>query len=305
MVQYKCIRCGYTTQLKPRLIKHLNRKFICKPLLSDITPQELYENENFGTVNKIVKHKKASFKNTNKKSITKKTKNILKCMFCNKQFSRKDSLKRHQEKVCIKENYIDATNKAIEDAMLKLKEQWIVELDKQRDEIFKQVNNNLTQQDCHNTYNTNTINVTNFGFENISYIQPDFLTHFVNRPSVAIPRLIKKIHFDPKHPENHNINVNNTTPKDMIQVSENNTWIYKNKNDVIHKLIKDKSNILKDHFKNVQNDIQQVKQMNFYSALKKWENKEKNTKNNVEKAILKGSLKLEKLKNGGSQINSI
>mgnify|MGYP004344623243 CR=1 FL=1 len=66
MVLYKCVRCGYSTNLKPRLIKHLNRKFICKPLLKNILPNELLDNENFGLINIINKKKSLIIRKKNK-----------------------------------------------------------------------------------------------------------------------------------------------------------------------------------------------------------------------------------------------
>ena len=207
--------------------------------------------------------------------------------------------------MCNKDNFVEKTNNAIQKAITGLKEQWKIALEQQRDEIFKQVNNNLTQQDCHNTYNTNTINVTNFGYENTSYLSPKLLTHYVNRPYLAIPRLISRIHFNPKHPENHNIKMTKSTPNDMIQVSEDNTWIYKNKDDIIHKLIKDKSTILEDHFDIVQQQIKEVKQMNFCTELKKWKSKEHPTKRKVEEALLTGTNDIEKINKKGEKINTI
>ena len=37
MADYKCMRCGFTTNHKNNFRKHLNRKFVCKPLLNDVT----------------------------------------------------------------------------------------------------------------------------------------------------------------------------------------------------------------------------------------------------------------------------
>ena len=43
MVNYKCLRCGYSNNNKLKFTKHLNRKFICKPKLKDISRQEIYD----------------------------------------------------------------------------------------------------------------------------------------------------------------------------------------------------------------------------------------------------------------------
>jgi hypothetical protein len=39
--EYKCLRCGYVSDLKLNLIRHLKRKHTCSPNLSDVTCDEL------------------------------------------------------------------------------------------------------------------------------------------------------------------------------------------------------------------------------------------------------------------------
>ena len=36
MVNYNCIRCGYTTKDKTKMKSHFSRKTICKPIINDI-----------------------------------------------------------------------------------------------------------------------------------------------------------------------------------------------------------------------------------------------------------------------------
>ena len=43
MVKYACERCGWTTNIKTHYKNHLNRKFTCKPVLKDISPQILLD----------------------------------------------------------------------------------------------------------------------------------------------------------------------------------------------------------------------------------------------------------------------
>ena len=43
MVKYQCFRCGYTNNNKTIFIKHLNRKFICKPKIKNISTTEVYK----------------------------------------------------------------------------------------------------------------------------------------------------------------------------------------------------------------------------------------------------------------------
>ena len=41
MVEYICNRCGYNAKQKINLMRHLNRKNICKPILEDISIEEV------------------------------------------------------------------------------------------------------------------------------------------------------------------------------------------------------------------------------------------------------------------------
>ena len=39
---YICHRCGYKNKLKSNFKRHLNRKYQCKPILDDISCEEIY-----------------------------------------------------------------------------------------------------------------------------------------------------------------------------------------------------------------------------------------------------------------------
>ena len=59
------------------------------------------------------------------------------------------------------------------------------------------------------TNNNITININTFGDENIDYIDDKAWLSYINRCYKSIPYLLERIHFDPKHPENHNIRTTN------------------------------------------------------------------------------------------------
>ena len=46
-----------------------------------------------------------------------------------------------------------------------------------------------------------------FGHENTEYIADDFLRKMSYQPSSGVVELLRRIHFDTKHPENHNVRV--------------------------------------------------------------------------------------------------
>jgi hypothetical protein len=46
-----------------------------------------------------------------------------------------------------------------------------------------------------------------YGFENTEYIDDDFLRTMSYQTSTGIPEIVRRIHFHPDHPENHNVRV--------------------------------------------------------------------------------------------------
>ena len=47
MVDYKCFRCGYVATQKINMKHHLNRKNICKPILEDISIENIKKHYGF------------------------------------------------------------------------------------------------------------------------------------------------------------------------------------------------------------------------------------------------------------------
>ena len=48
-----------------------------------------------------------------------------------------------------------------------------------------------------------------FGKENVEYLDDKTIAACIERVYKSIPAILEKIHFDPKHPENHNIKITN------------------------------------------------------------------------------------------------
>jgi len=134
MVVFTCKRCGYKTNHKHNFMKHLNRKFKCKPIISDISfvtlitqfnngsyeiepkckhnPEKFTENPEKFTENpyKFTENPEKFTENPEKftenpenpenpEKFTEKIKKY-KCEYCQKNFTRKDNLKTHQKKHC-------------------------------------------------------------------------------------------------------------------------------------------------------------------------------------------------------------
>ena len=96
------------------------------------------------------------------------------------------------------------------------------------------------------TNNTVNINIT-LPFDKTNY---DFLTEkdfnqCINRMIMSVPNLIKKIHFNPEHPENHNIYISNRNKNKLLQY-DGKHWNVVNHKETIDKLINEHEYILEE-----------------------------------------------------------
>ena len=94
MVNYKCIRCGYTTNDKSKMKAHFRRKTICKPELNDINIDE-YKNDILEGKKIVLKPKSPKHPKTSQiiplhpetsQNIPKAITNSFICRYCNKSY---------------------------------------------------------------------------------------------------------------------------------------------------------------------------------------------------------------------------
>jgi len=63
-----------------------------------------------------------------------------------------------------------------------------------------------------------------FGFENTQYIDDNFLRIMTYQTSTGIVEIVRRIHFDPDHPENHNVRVFSKRDR-VIERLVNGKWV--------------------------------------------------------------------------------
>ena len=241
MVQHICNRCGYTTNRKQNLKSHLLRKNLCQPEINQIDRYDLLVLNGFDEESKMYQKVTKNTQNYQQKS-TKNDDNI--CSHCNKILSCYRSKWRH-EKTCKqkKENdkiiLIEERNKILQEQLDKRDEQineLLKLLEKQiknnsKPNLNKGVINNAKQQ-----INNNNLTINNFGSENIDYITAKVFYKLLNTPYNAIPKLIELKHFNPKHPENHNVKITNIHDK-YAKIYKDKKWIIQHKTDVLETMI--------------------------------------------------------------------
>ena len=140
-----------------------------------------------------------------------------------------------------------------------------------------------------NTYISNKVNmqqniyINNYGQENLDYIGSGYMNNLVNIPFRSVQNLVKDIHFNPNHPENHNVKIPNRKEKFAI-VYKNGEWEFRNKKDVIETLVDNSYNMIDLHFENNKLVLEDNKKKRFIDFQNKFESDDK-TKRDIELEI--------------------
>ena len=237
MVKYHCEYCNFYSNQKNDYNRHLNTKKHKKNLIllkdngleNEILPKFTHKTTEFHTKTGDFTHKTTQF-HTKSNTIDKKK---FSCKFCDKKFTRKDAVKRHIIKYCKKKNNNDP-----ESLLLQLEEHK-KEKEKLYDYIEKLIektgDTNINIENQTNTQN-NQIILNNFGHEDISHISDKFMRNMLVIPYGSVQKLIEKVHFSNKKPENKNIALTNKKEK-MIKIFKNNKWKYQNRDEILDELI--------------------------------------------------------------------
>ena len=275
---YICERCGYSTTIKCNLKSHLSRKKICP---------NTYSNKDVMYLKSAVIHKLTPTVNNNvnmnSPNVNMNSPNVnmnssdYKCKYCFKVFKYRQSRSRHELMYCsktsnsVEQNKIsistDESNEAKLSKYIKViekenelikKEKVIIQKEKKamRKEIEKlidKVGNNTTNNIMNNTINIVAPN--NFTQENLDYLTGDYLDGLLKIPYGSILDLLRHIHFNPNHPENHNIKIPNRKEKFAIVYSKG-KWELRVKKEVIGDMVDTAYNIIDCHYDEVKNTLE-------------------------------------------------
>ena len=204
-MQYNCKRCGYQSDRKGDMKKHLSRQNPCPAMLQDIPCSTLLE-----------------------ELCQKRERRCYCCEICQTEFSSSQSKYLHKQR-CEK-NYNELVSKSE-----------INELRTQLEELRSQMNNrpNLIQQNNHGTVNNiqNNITINALGKENVSYITDNpnfkqFMIRCIKQRADGVCEFLMRKHFDPKHPENNNIKKLNKKDN-FMEVFDGADWKVRFSEDVL------------------------------------------------------------------------
>jgi len=210
MINYKCARCGYETNLKSNYRTHLGRKQVCEPLYLDVSIETLLDQLELKT-----------------------TKGEYKCDYCDKIFKSAQSKYQHKFHCKYKDNKL-LTNQILDDKDTKII-QLEQELEKLRSEKIQNINiqNNFINVNLRSFGNASMfsqpklrkftfIKLRSFGCENMEALPKDFISSMFL--FLKFRDLLENLHCDNNFPENNNIRIKSTKRKIIEIYRGNDKW---------------------------------------------------------------------------------
>lgn len=221
----------------------------------------------------------------------KKPTNQHKCK-CGKVFSYRQSLYLHKKSctIIIEDEDVE-TSKTLTVDERQVYEEEIEEL-KQEIERLKAEKSVTNNNQNIETQNNIHIHINAFGNENIDYITDNTKLRCIKHITQSIPMLVSKIHFNPKHPENHNIKITNHRLPFVKVLNENKEWKYEDKERTVSNIITKSYTMLEITYEGYKDEIPESTQRNFEIFQNQYnENDNKTMKNlnkNVEMIMMNG-----------------
>ena len=217
------------------------------------------------------------------------------CSVCGKKYSYRQSLHVHKRSCVVVETApVQNETNSIQDIQhQKQIDEMKQAFDKERQEMKlafeetmkEQINKILEKHagttNCNNTNTTNianqhiNININSFGNENTDYIDNKSFLACISKVYKSIPTLLEKIHFDPKHPENHNIKITNKKLPYASVMGNNQKWKTVDRKDAIETMVLNGYNMLDEKYAENKEKMPASKQQNFEGFQSKFESEDK------------------------------
>ena len=224
---------------------------------------------------------------------------IYKCA-CLQSFTKLPALYRHRKKcnVYLRPARTNDTQQVI--GLIHENQQMKTEIQHLRKYIETLIHNPHNIQNQHNNIQTqnnietqNVIVVNSFGQENTEYLTDQIVSKLIqNGPFTCLPKIIERIHFDPDHPENHNIKVTNKK-LNYAEIVKDNKWVTTNKKHAIEAMIQNGYDLLDEKYQDNKESISDFKQERFEDFQQKFQEEDKELvrtiKDEVDIALLNGT----------------
>ena len=242
------------------------------------------------------------------------------CDTCGKKFQHKQSLHRHRKTCNLNPLQIEVAklkeensnmHKKFEEEKQEMKKEFEIMMKLHMNAMFDRYAESISvlpsstsstssttntiqnQNNVNGNQNNIHIHINSFGNENMDYITDDFLHGCVNKIYNSVPSLIEKVHFDPAHPENHNIKIPNKKLPHASVLSESKEWKLMDKQEVIENIIDRSYSMIDEKFSKNPSAFTEEKRRHYRRFQNNYDTDDKSTmkriKNDVELVLLNGT----------------
>jgi hypothetical protein len=222
------------------------------------------------------------------------------CTQCSKTFVHASGLSKHKSQCTGPQN--GHMIETFKEEMKEMRAAFEEERSFYKDEIAKMLDRYVSNPPTttHNTTNNIDtqqnnfhIHINAFGHENLDYLTDSLLAQCVNRVYDSVPTLIERIHFDPKHPENHNFKITNKKLPHACVIGTDNKWRLMNKEEAISTMVDNGYQLIDTKFKEDPSLFTEERRRQYRRFQDNYDNDEKETmkrlKNDVELVVLNGT----------------
>ena len=305
MVNYTCYRCNYMTDHRGKIKYHLNRKIPCSTIKLNVEILDISKSvlegktfEEYKAIQQKYKIAQESHKTAQEspKTAQKMANKIIKCIYCDKIYSRTSSLSRHlltckekekdedvkdsmnklvvllneqlnekNQQLCKKDEQLNDFKKELKKELIKKDEQ-LKKQNKQIDELIKKAGINISTTNV-----MNNIKLLSYSETDRSHLTDKDIIKCLKHSNFCIPHLIEKIHFDKNKPQNHNVYISNLKNK-YIMIYDGDKWVCKDRDEQLMNLIDDNEGIfeykIEEWIENGNKFPKMMKKFNTYVGIK-------------------------------------
>jgi len=252
MAAYTCDRCGFEETRRHHFLRHLRRKYPCRPKLQDVPIEELLRKYlNYKTnldtspwmefINKMTPNESKRIQmNPNESSLHSPPKSRQPkkywCAGCKKKFTTNSNMRKHEKK-CPKKQHLDRLEDLDQQTEVHEHETRLVKI---QNNIGTQNNNNNTQIN-----NNVTVNILPYEQTDVSHLTDRDYQRAFNRASMCVPQILEKIHFDPEKPQNHNVYISSMNNK-YIKLHNGERWNLRDRDETLEDLFADAEYMLEN-----------------------------------------------------------